>query len=88
MPKNQRNFGINNLKGFKKISYSYYIVVHPIVLKCLAVMTGFLSLALLYAEFTNFINIKFSFFNWIFENDLGYFLTYILMFLPLSYMLI
>lgn len=45
-------------------------------------------MVLLYAEFTNFIRIEFSFFNWIFEKDLGYFLTYILMFMPLSYMLV
>lgn len=77
----------NNLKAIQKIKYSYLIYIHPTVLRIMAVLTGFLSLALLYAEFTNFIRFEFSFFSWIFDRDLGYFLTYLLMFLPLSYML-
>lgn len=76
-----------SLKGIKKYIYLYYIYVHPIMLKIMAVLTALLSLALLYAEFSNFINLDFSFFSWIFTSDLGYFPTYFLMILPLSYML-
>ena len=45
-------------------------------------------MALLYAEFTNFIRIEQSVFHWIFEKDLGYFATYALVILPLFYMLL
>lgn len=76
-----------NISGLRKLVYLYYIYVHPILLKILTFLTAFLSIALLYAEFTNFINFDFSLFNWIFEKDLGYFVTYVLMFFPLVYML-
>lgn len=81
-------FRNKNLKGLKKISYFYYVTIHPIFLKFMAVLTALLTCMLLYAEFTNFINIENSLFNWIFEKDLGYFVTYILMFVPLFYMLV
>lgn len=54
----------------------------------MAVITGLMSLALLYAEFTNFIRIDISLFSWIFKNDLGFVLSYILVFFPLFYMLV
>lgn len=47
-----------------------------------------MSLALLYAEFSNFMKIDFSLFNWIFESNFGYFVTFVLMFFPLTYMLV
>lgn len=61
-----KEFWDKNLKGIKKLSYLYYIYMHPSIMRILSVLTAILSLALLYAEFTNFINIKESFFHWIF----------------------
>jgi hypothetical protein len=86
--KESAEYRMQNLKGCRLLSYYYYLYAHPILLKIMAGITGFLSIALLYAEFTNFIKIDFSLFNWIFEKDLGFFLTYLLMFIPLFYMLI
>jgi hypothetical protein len=86
--KNSSEFRDENLKGLRKCTYFYLVNIHPYFLKFMAILTGFLSLALLYAEFSNFLKFKFSVFNWIFKNDLGYFLTFILMLFPLSYMLV
>lgn len=77
-----------NIKGLKKLTYHYYIHYHPIALKVLSVITAVLTLGVLYAEFTNFINIKESVFHWIFKNDLGYFVTYLFVIVPLFYMLL
>ena len=86
--KESEEFRTNTLKGCKKFTYGYLVNIHPYILKIFSVLTAILSLMLLYAEFTNFINIKDSLFNWIFNQDLGYFPTYILLFVPLFYMVV
>ena len=86
--KESEEFRNKTLKGFKRYTYAYLVTIHPYLLKFLAFLTGVLSLALLYAEFTNFINIDDSLFNWIFKKDLGYFFTYVLLFFPLFYMVV
>lgn len=86
--KESSEYRMKNLKGCKLLIYYYYLYPHPILMKIFAVIAGLLSLALLYAEFSNFVKINFSMFNWILDKDLGFLVSYFLMSIPLGYMLI
>ena len=77
----------DNLKGFHKLKYFYFIHIHPAVLILCAVITAIMSLALLYAEFTNFLKVDISFLSWIVKGNLNFPSMIVLLIIPLSYML-
>ena len=76
-----------NLGGFQRVKFMYYIYIHPIALIFLALLTAIFSFALLYAELTNFTKIDISIFSWVVKGNLSFVQMFLLLSLPLGYML-
>jgi len=85
--KESPNLRRTGLKGCRKMKYFYYIHAHPILLKVFCVICAIFSVVLLYTELTNFIKIDISTFSWIVNGHFNFTATFILLFVPLSYML-
>ncbi len=87
-PENQKEYMVNRKNKCVHFKMLWWLKLKPSLFFLLFITTALFSCAVLYAEIANFFKIEFRFLDKIITLRKGYFTTNLLMFLPLSYILV